>query len=381
LSSILWAIGYVPEKMGSFEEVMVAVAKKAKEYNTRVYYVFPGDPIVELSNRIRDAGGTIVLLPIKNRIDLRFILMFVSLLKRERIGIVHSHFDLANFPILLSRIIFRKPIYYWHQHHITGGKHPIARRIFYGYLSLEARKIIAISKAVKDDLVSKGLNKEKIELVYNGLNVDRFMSDYMDKVGELRSEFNIAKTDIVISCIAQGRPEKGQLYLIEAFKRISDVYPNARLLLVGAKGHPYISVLNEIADKLKISGKIVFTEMRNDVPQILCLTDIVVIPSLSEGLSYCALEAMASGKPVIASNVGGLPELINDNITGILVEPKDIKGLERALSAVISDNAKREYLANNAREFISKSDFRLESMVNKLYNLYEGRNESNRRDA
>jgi glycosyltransferase involved in cell wall biosynthesis len=115
--------------------------------------------------------------------------------------------------------------------------------------------------------------------------------------------------------------------------------------------------------------------MRNDVPQILYITDIVVIPSLSEGLSYCALEAMASGKPVIASDIGGLPELIDNNKTGILVTPKDIKGLEAALDAVISDKAKREYLAINAKKFIGRNDFELTSMVDKIYNLYENENE------
>ncbi len=375
ISSILWAIGYAPEKMGSFEEVMVAVAIKARENNICIYFAFPGNPIIELTDRIKDVGGIIRVFSVRSRFDLKFIMSFVSFLKKERIGIVHSHFDLANFSILFSRLFYKKPIYFWHQHHITGSKYPSVRKVFYRYLAHEAKKIIAISKAVKNDLISKGLREEKIELIYNGFDVDKFRFDYQMQARALRSEFNILKTDMVISCIAQGRPEKGQLFLIEAFKNIADKYPNTRLLLVGAKGHPYFSVLNESADKLKVSKKIVFTEMRNDIPQILYITDIVVIPSLSEGLSYCALEAMASGKPIVVSNVGGLPELIDDNKTGILVVPKDIKGLERALEATISDKAKREYLANNAKEFIDKSDFGLKSMVQKIYNLYENKNE------
>ncbi|MDD5008630.1 MAG: glycosyltransferase family 4 protein [Candidatus Omnitrophica bacterium] len=374
LPSILWAIGYAPEKMGSFEEVMVAVAKKTKENNVRICFLFPGKPIIELTDRIRDAGGIIKVLPIKNRLDLKFILKFVSLLKMERIGVVHSHFDFANFPILLSRLFYREPLFFWHQHHITGSKYPIARKAFYWYLAREAKKVIAISKAVKNDLMSKGLKEEKIELVYNGFDIGRFKLDYQAQAVALRSEFNISAANIVISCIAQGRPEKGQLYLIEAFRDISDKYPDARLLLAGAKGHPYFSVLNELADRLKIKEKIIFTEMRNDIPEILYITDIVVIPSLSEGLSYCALEAMASGKPVIASNVGGLPELIDGNKTGILVAPKDVKGLEAALNAVISDKTKRGYLADNAREFIRRSDFGLKSMVEKIYNIYGNKN-------
>lgn len=371
LSSILWAIGYAPEKMGSFEEVIIAIAERAKLEGIRAYFVFPGIPIKILADSITAAGGRIEVFHARNRCDPVFIARFIIFLVKEKIDLVHSHFDLMNFSILLSRFFYRKPFFIWHQHHITGSKSRLARRIFFSFLGWQADKVIAISNAVKNDLVAKGLSENKVALVYNGFNVGKFEIDYRVEAEALKSEFKINSTDVVISCIAQGRPEKGQLFLLEACGRIKGKFPNIRLLLIGAKGHKYFSVLLEAARNAGVENKVTFTEMRNDVPPILFLTDIVAIPSLSEGLSYNALESMAAGKPIVASNVGGLPELIKDNETGLLVEPQDVEGLEKALLCLIFDPEKRVRLGGSAKEFVTKSGFDMTSMVDNVYSIYK----------
>jgi len=368
---IMWAIGYAPEKMGSFEETMIYMARESKKRNFKISFVFPDEPLHMLTQKLIESDAEVSKLPIKNRVDINFIRALISLLKKKRIDILHSHFDFANFPAAFSRCFYKSPLYFWHQHNLAGHRLPLMRKLFYNYLANQAGKVIAVSKAVKEDLVSKGFQDEKIEVIYNGVNLEKFALDYSKEAEGIRRELGIPQNSVILSCIGQGRPEKGQLFLLRAFHLIRNKYPNALLLLLGAKGGSYYGTLKEEAEELNIEKEVIFTEMRGGIPTLLYLTDIVIIPSLMEGLPYSALEAMAAKKPVIATKVGGLPEIIEHERTGILVPPGDAKAIAEAVLCLLSQDLLRKNIEKEGRRFVEEGNFTIEKMVQRVFDLYQ----------
>lgn len=367
---LMWVVGFIPKKMGSFEETMIYMAKEAEGRGFGMSFVFPGEPIREFKNRLFGLNAKVIVLPIKNRLDINFMRKIVFLSRLKKIDILHSHFDLANFPISFTRYCYKRPLYFWHQHNFVGTRLPLVRRMFYKYLSGVATKIIAISEAVKKDLISKGVAEDGVEVIYNGVNLEKFQINFSDEIKKIKNELGISENSIVISCIGEARPEKGQLFLLKAFSRIIGKFPYALLLLVGSKSGSFFETLKEEAGKLDIKNKVIFTEVRSDVPQILYITDLLVIPSTMEGLSYIALEAMASCKPVIASRIGGIPEVVKDGETGILVTPRDIEALSEAITYLILNPLVREKMGKVGYKIV-EGKFNIKCNIKQLSSLYE----------
>ena len=163
-------------------------------------------------------------------------------------------------------------------------------------------------------------------------------------------------------------PQKGHRYFLLALKELLTQI-KTKSLIVGSG--PLESKLKELTKSLGLGNSVIFTGFRQDITNILQETDILVMPSLREGLPMILLEAMATGVPVIAARVGGIPEIIIDAETGLLVNPKDTLGLSRAIKRLIEDKDLRLRLSNNAKKMID-SEFNISNMVNKTESLYEG---------
>jgi len=150
-------------------------------------------------------------------------------------------------------------------------------------------------------------------------------------------------------------------------KNIKDKFKTLKLLIVG--DGPLKEDLKQETQRLGISNDVIFTGYRTDIPQLLSVMDIFVLPSLTEGLPMVLLEAMASRKPIIATNVGAIPKVINKD-NGLLVEPKDVTALQRAIEILLNDKGIKQKFASSSYETVMVK-FSSEQMCSKYYELYK----------
>lgn len=235
--------------------------------------------------------------------------------------------------------------------------------IFYGYFGPFISKVIVILERVishfttkiivsteleKEDMVSfKVAKPEKIVVINSGVELE----DYRDVVidgQELRDQLKLEKDKPIVGMIGRLEPVKGPQYLIEAAKLVIEDFPKISFLIAGEG-----SLRNELEMQCKnanILDKIVFTGWREDIPEILSTLDILVLPSLNEAVGRILIEAGASGIPVVASSVGGVPEIVNNNQTGILVRPKDPYIMAQAIISLLKDKEKRKKMGQAAQK-------------------------------
>ena len=235
---------------------------------------------------------------------------------------------------------------------------------FYNWLDyLAVRKfdrIVAVSGPIRDTLEKKGMPPGRLLCIENGVDIKKSGTANGDRI---RLELQLPYGKTILGIVGRLSKEKGHRYLFSAIQTMNDV-----ILLVVGNG-PLEAELRRLAESFHIKEKVIFVGFKPDVKDYLAATDIFVLPSLTEGLPLALLEAMAAGRPVIASDVGGIPTVIEDKKTGLLVKPKDPAALKRALTILINDKEIARGLASNARE-LAERRFSLEKMTRSYEKVY-----------
>lgn len=212
-----------------------------------------------------------------------------------------------------------------------------------------ADHFIAVSAAIQGQLVRNyKVDAERTSVIWNFVNTTDFTPEGCR--GYIRSELGLTEQTIVLTCVARLDPQKGHLYLLQALPLLVRQYPQVVLLIVG-EGQLH-QELQDTAASLGVSDHVLFLGFRSDIPCILQDTDVFVLPSLWEGLSIALIEAMAAGKPVVATAVSGTPEVVLDGITGLLVRPRDPNDLAEKLLALVSDTSLASRLGKEAEDFV-----------------------------
>jgi len=224
-------------------------------------------------------------------------------------------------------------------------------------------KIIAISNKVKEVLVKDGIPENRISVVFSGIDLNRFeniSTDYLYK------EFNVKEGNTIIGTVGSLDYHKNHKGFIQAASLIKKSIPDAVFFIVG-KGC-LEKELKEYAKKLNLSDSIIFTGFRNDIPQILSIFDIFVLSSYTEGLCTSLIDAMAVGLPIIATNVGGVPELIAENINGFQVLPDNPAQIYEAVMKLVKDRN----LLNRFSELnkIKAKEFSKDRMIENTEHVY-----------
>jgi len=282
----------------------------------------------------------------------------VFFLRQGHFDILHSYLFHANIigricgriagiPIVISsiRVCEKKKLYHLWMDRITNWM-----------VNLE----ICVSKEVKNFTIEKAsIPEHKLEIVENGIP-----DSSLDAVTSYR---NKKANSLIIGTIARLSKQKGIKYLLHAAKRVIKQFPGVTFIIAG-KG-PLASQLKELSIKLGISDKVKLLGFRNDIPELLSVIDIFVLPSLWEGMPNVVLEAMAAGKPVIATDTGGSKDLIDSNINGVLVEPGNSEALAEAILKLLGNPAQRQRLGESARKTV-KERFPIDKMVSKTEQIY-----------
>ena len=229
-------------------------------------------------------------------------------------------------------------------------------------------KTIAISDSVGKHLTDDlGVSAEKVERVYNGIDLSCYGREGFKRDDGLAARLGLGEKDIVVGSIGRFSPVKGLKYLVEAFREVASKRKEAKLLLVGEG--PERELLLERIREAGVYGKTVITPGGTPSSGYFSIIDIFCMPSVNEGLGLSMIEAMAAGKPCIASDVGGLSELVADGKDGILVPSRSPKELAAAIVRLMDDAALRKELSENARR--KAGGFSIEDSVARTLEVYE----------
>lgn len=231
------------------------------------------------------------------------------------------------------------------------------------------RKVFCVSEESKRLLMNKyRVEGRNIQVVYNGVDGSRFTDLDESRINTLRHSYNPQKNRVIVATIGRLHYQKGHAYLIEAAKNVLRNYPNTLFVFVGEG--PERRNIEGLIEKHQLGQHIILIGQRSDIPEILGLSDLFVLPSLFEGFPISILEAMASGVPVIATDVGGVKEQVIQGHTGYVVPAENASALEEALVRLLSNESLRHEMGEKGREMARKL-FSTDRMVQKIFQAYE----------
>jgi glycosyltransferase involved in cell wall biosynthesis len=230
--------------------------------------------------------------------------------------------------------------------------------------------LIAVSRAIVRKLEDEGRVSAPISLIYNGVDLTRYREP--EVCCTLQAEYGIAAGSPIVGVVARLEVEKGHPTLLEAWPRVLASVPNAHLLVVGEGSRR--EALEAQARSLGLLGSerpsVTFTGRRDDVPAVTAALDVAVLPSYREAQGLSILEAMALARPVVASAVGGIPEMIEHGRTGLLVPPKDPDFLAHAIVRLLDDHPYADTLGKAGRDLVEER-FCAELMVRAIETIYD----------
>jgi glycosyltransferase involved in cell wall biosynthesis len=242
------------------------------------------------------------------------------------------------------------------------------------------RKILTFAFGQADSLIcvsagNKGrltrlfeLREDRILVIHNGVYVERFERPNRQRVEELKKELGIRPNHTVVTAVARLNIQKGYEHLINAARQL--VMDSERFFFLAVGDGQLRQSLESLAETMGLKEKFVFTGYRKEIPEILSLTDIFVLPTLFEGLPHAVLEAMAAGRCVVASRVDGVEEVVRHGETGILVEAGNVNELAESLRWLAARKEEREEMGRRGKERV-KGLFAIDRMLGQTQKLYE----------
>jgi len=233
-------------------------------------------------------------------------------------------------------------------------------------LTPQMDQLIAVSRMIEDKLVSEGRTSAPITRIYNGVDLSRY--ERVEACCTLPEEYGMEPGSQIVGVVARLEPEKGHPTLLEAWPLVLRAVPDAYLLIVGEGSRR--EALEAQTRDLRIAHRVVFTGRRDDVPAVTAALDVAVLPSYREAQGLSILEALALSRPVVASNVGGIPEMITDGVDGLLVPPHDADTLATAITRLLRDHPLADTLGRAGHDMVHDR-FCIDLMVESVQAIYE----------
>jgi glycosyltransferase involved in cell wall biosynthesis len=335
----------------------------------------PGGPLIDLVRRhhmkvITFQNLTQPLHPIK---DLLVLMELVHFLKEREYHIIHTHNSKAGFIGRLAAKLAGVPvtIHTVHGFAFHDQESIWRQRLFRNLERFSSRwcdKMIFISQPLIDwALQERIVGREKIVKIYSGIDMDRFHPVSEDTMNRHRKKWHIGAHDAVIGIVSKLWEGKGHTLLIEAFKKIKDEIQEARLVIVG-EGYLYHR-LRTLVNDFNLNDSVLFTGFQTDVSEIIATFNVAVLPSFFEGMGRVLLEAMAMEKPVVASRVGGIPDLVENGVNGLLTTPGNVNELSDAIKRILRNKSLAANMGLAGREKVT-DQFSANTMVRTLDSIY-----------
>ncbi len=304
--------------------------------------------------------------------DIIAFIRLCLLLRRKKYDIVHTHTAKAGaLGRLAAYLAGARVIHTSHGHNFYGYFGPAKSRLVVmveRLLTHFTDRITALTELEKGDLKSYGVaHSAKVVVVNSGIELEGYRQADAN-INEKRNELNLKNDSMLVGMIGRLETVKGPEYFIEAVPQVMEKFPEAEFLIVGEGSLKHS--LESRCRELNISDRVTFTGWREDIPELLKILDVVVLPSLNEAVGRILIEAGASGKPVVAAKVGGIPEVVRDGETGLLFPPMDIDALAKALSSLLENEKKKQEMGEAAKMWVDDK-FSANRMVSKFGSLYK----------
>ncbi len=334
-----------PSRIGGAEVLTASFSGWLRDRGDQVHIFCPrGRPFVEyLSTRFIEP----VTWKTYGKLDPLTIVKLAGLARGLQADVIHTHLSTASLLGALAGRLARIPTVA----HVHGMNSAACYK--------SSTYVIAVSEAVKRHLTSQGVPELRVSVVHNGIDLSAFTP--IDKA-VAKSGAGYGPDELLVGVFGRLSPEKGQHVALEVFAQLIEKYPGTKLLIVGDGKQR--EALEAQVRELGAAADVIFTGFQNDVKSLMSACDVVVVPSLREGFGLAAVEAMALGIPVAASKTGGLPEIVQDGVTGILVDTGSPRSLLAAMGKLLSDPGLRQAMGEAGRaraieNFDREKQFRL----------------------
>lgn len=360
-------------RMGGAERLLVSYLKHldSTQIEPRVcaLQIREGNPIGE---QILQLGIPVDTLLVKNLRDITALPRLLAYMRRHKIDLVHTQLEFANtLGNTASWILGIPSIATMHTLNDPEKGSKTYRRIAIMLWILRhfCNRVVAVSEETRRHHLRVGGNKpENVITLYNGIDLTPFQQIRDEEIQAMRSQLGIPTSAQVLTTVAVLRQPKGIQYLIEALPAILQGNPEAYYLIVG--DGDYRSQLEEQVRDLGVERKVIFTGYRNDIPQLLEMSDIFVLPTLTEALPTVLAEAMAASKPIIASKVGGIPEMVIEGKNGLLLSPQNAEELAAACLNLLQNPSQAQEMGKAGRKIVEER-FNIPVQVKMLETLYK----------
>lgn len=316
-------------------------------------------PDGRLAGRAREAGVETRPVRMRGPLDPRGLAALVRLVRREHVSLVHTHSSIDAWLGGMAARLCRVPVV--RTRHVSiairRGPNPVYRWL--------ADRVITSGEAIRRVVLAAGVPPARVVAIPAGVNLESF--PFGLKAPEIERELGLGSP--VVGSVAMFRGSKGHPQLLQAFARVRERHPRASLLLVGdGIRRPWVE---QLAREAGLADAVVFTGFRPDVPALLAAMDCFALASTrTEGVPQALLQAFAVGVPVVASRIGGIPEVVTDGETGLLVESEAVPPLAAAIERVLVDPAGAARRARAARALV-EARFSHGRSVDRLLALYD----------
>ena len=316
-----------------------------------------------LDRELEEAGIGVLALGRRSTLDLLAWRPLVSLL-RDGVDVVHAHMFGSNvWGTVLGRLS-GVPVVVAHEHTWSFQGRPLRRFLDRELVARWADVFVAVSGEDRRKMIEvEGVDPAKIRLIPNGIP-----SPANGAVADVRAELGIEPGAPVLGVVCELRAQKALEVLFEAAALLLAEFPTLKVLVAG--DGPERARLEEAARRLGVADTVLFLGIRRDVPAVLAAVDVAVLSSDYEGSPLSVMEYMAAAKPVVSTRVGGVPELVQEDVHGLLVEPRDPEALAEAVARLLRDPALAKRLGAEGRKR-QQREFSLEAMVGRIEDLYE----------
>lgn len=318
----------------------------------------------------RQEGITTHEVIMRHKLDLTTVAPIRHLIRKQDIDIVHTHGVRAN---LVARIAGRAEgipvVTTFHsllRYDYSSQAEAWVARVLTRLTNNRTDRFIAISGAVKEDLIAMGVAPDKVQVIYNGLDVSLLVPG--DDPNAVRRKLGILPGQRVVAMVGRLHAVKGHVYLLQAARQIVTQYDDVVFLLVGEG--PERQQIERTVEELGLSDKVIMTGYYPNISELYPIMDMLCLPSLMEGMGLVLLEAMYFGVPVVATQVGGIPEVIIDGESGLLVAPGNSEALAVAITWLLDDFYLRQRLIAGGRQ--RAQEFTVEKMVHHTEKVYAG---------
>ena len=302
--------------------------------------------------------------------DIAFLIGLIRGCQQLKIDLIHSHLPGTNLYSCLAGAVAKIPVITtYHNEVFLPGRVNRYNTLKLFLVRRLATKIVMVADYLKSDFINNAkFSIEKLITIYNGIELAQNKLDF--DIQAKKREIGIEEDELIVGNVANLRPPKGHQYFVKAAEQIYNNRNRVKFLIVGEGKGKLKAEIEEQIIKSNLRDKVILMGFRDDVKELLHIMDVFVLSSISEGLPMAIVEAMAASKPVVATKVGGLPELIVPDFNGFLVSPGDPSALANKIMVLLNDKRLREQFGTRGKEIV-ENKFSLEKMIENYQNLYE----------